>query len=156
MSVLLLRVFKKKRNTLELTSTTFLVAVLVSLRPLFLPAPRLGPTGTRADRPDSSAGQQASWKHGPRYHGGRWGIFPFSQFYSSVTQPVWPTTVFQHAMSIRVTVCLHATVLFRRGEREKKRKKKKRKEKKSEEKSGSLVDCCQPPRSFFIPHAAYI
>ena len=33
MGVLLLRVFKKKRNTLELTSTTFLVAVLVSLRP---------------------------------------------------------------------------------------------------------------------------
>lgn len=51
-----------------------LVTVLVSLRAMFLSAPRLGPTGTRADRPDSSAGQQASWKHGPRYHGGRWGI----------------------------------------------------------------------------------
>ena len=153
MGVLLLRVFKKKRNTLELTSTTFLVAVLVSLRPLFLPAPRLGPTGTRADRPDSSAGQQASWKHGPRYHGGRWGIFPFSQFYSSVTQPVWPTTVFQHAMSIRVTVCLHATVLFRRGEREKKKEeKKKRKEKRGEEWStvaNRLVPFLSPARPIY-------
>ena len=41
---------------------------------MLLSAPRLGAAGTRANRPDSSVGQQASWKHGPRYHGGRWGI----------------------------------------------------------------------------------
>lgn len=51
---------EKKERIMHAHLDSFLVAVLVSLRPLFLPAPRLGPTGTRADRPDSSAGQQAS------------------------------------------------------------------------------------------------
>lgn len=38
----------------------FSVSVLVGLRALLLPVPRLGSTGPGTDRPDPSAGQQAS------------------------------------------------------------------------------------------------
>lgn len=129
---------------------SFLVAVLVSLRPLFLPAPRLGPTGTRADRPDSSAGQQASWKHGPRYHGGRWGIFACDS-----TSLLTGTTV---SKKYNVDTSWYVyTRQFRFVEREREKRKEKKSEEGDEEsiESRSTLPTTSSFLFFFFPRGLY-